>query len=218
MYKKAVASFWSVEEVDLSQDARDWERLTGTLVLHVLITITFDHLMLQKPAILKCRDVTEVNVGAGDEKHFITHVLAFFAASDGIVLENLAVRFMQGKLVANLPLNTPCFSCSNSCTMFLQMSSLRKQGHFTAFRSPLRMSTVRCTVFCWITLLEMQHSDSICSRLYTQCHASSTKQNGHCDGLAVVLASLKDWLALLVWKAFISAAASAQSSGSRSED
>ena len=29
MYKKAVASFWSVEEVDLSQDARDWERLTG---------------------------------------------------------------------------------------------------------------------------------------------------------------------------------------------
>lgn len=29
-----------------------------------------------------------------DEKHFITHVLAFFAASDGIVLENLGVRFM----------------------------------------------------------------------------------------------------------------------------
>ena len=29
-----------------------------------------------------------------DEKHFITMVLAFFAASDGIVMENLAVRFM----------------------------------------------------------------------------------------------------------------------------
>jgi len=28
-----------------------------------------------------------------DEKHFITHVLAFFAASDGIVLENLLGRF-----------------------------------------------------------------------------------------------------------------------------
>ena len=28
------------------------------------------------------------------EKHFIKHVLAFFAASDGIVLENLAQRFM----------------------------------------------------------------------------------------------------------------------------
>lgn len=31
----------------------------------------------------------------GDEKHFISMVLAFFAASDGIVLENLAVRFMK---------------------------------------------------------------------------------------------------------------------------
>ena len=159
-----------------------------------------------------------VNVSAGDEKHFITHVLAFFAASDGIVLENLAVRFMQGKLVANVRLNTPCFLPSNSCTMFLQMSSLQKQGHFTAFRLPLRMSTVRCTVSCWITLSEMQHSGSIFSRLYTQCHVSSTKRNGHCDGLAAVLALLRDWLALLVWKASISAAAFAQSSGSKSED
>ena len=30
-----------------------------------------------------------------DEKHFISMILAFFAASDGIVLENLAVRFMS---------------------------------------------------------------------------------------------------------------------------
>ena len=30
-----------------------------------------------------------------DEKHFITMILAFFAASDGIVLENLAGRFME---------------------------------------------------------------------------------------------------------------------------
>lgn len=30
-----------------------------------------------------------------DEKHFISMVLAFFAASDGIVLENLAIRFMS---------------------------------------------------------------------------------------------------------------------------
>jgi ribonucleoside-diphosphate reductase subunit M2 len=58
MYKKAVASFWTVEEVDLSQDARDWDRLTA------------------------------------DERIFLTSVLAFFAASDGIVLENLAARFM----------------------------------------------------------------------------------------------------------------------------
>ena len=29
-----------------------------------------------------------------DEKHFISHILAFFASSDGIVLENLSQRFM----------------------------------------------------------------------------------------------------------------------------
>merc|ERR1712115_599124 len=59
MYKKAQASFWTVEEVDLQWDLRDWDAL--------------------KP----------------DEKHFISHVLAFFAASDGIVNENLVERFMQ---------------------------------------------------------------------------------------------------------------------------
>ncbi|KAK9108491.1 hypothetical protein Syun_024502 [Stephania yunnanensis] len=59
MYKKAEASFWTAEEVDLSEDHRHWESLTQ------------------------------------GEKHFITHVLAFFAASDGIVLENLASRFMK---------------------------------------------------------------------------------------------------------------------------
>lgn len=52
-YKKAEASFWTVEEVDLSKDMADWERL--------------------KP----------------EERDFINHVLAFFAASDGIVNENL---------------------------------------------------------------------------------------------------------------------------------
>ena len=30
-----------------------------------------------------------------DEKHFIKHVLAFFAASDGIVNENLVLNFMR---------------------------------------------------------------------------------------------------------------------------
>jgi ribonucleoside-diphosphate reductase subunit M2 len=32
---------------------------------------------------------------SSDEKHFIKMILAFFAASDGIVLENLAMRFMN---------------------------------------------------------------------------------------------------------------------------
>lgn len=60
MYKKAEASFWTAEEIDLSPDIIDWE--------------------------------TKLN---NDEKHFIKHVLAFFAASDGIVNENLAVNFLQ---------------------------------------------------------------------------------------------------------------------------
>lgn len=59
MYKKAEASFWTAEEIDLSQDYKDWVKMTA------------------------------------DEQHFIKMVLAFFAASDGIVLENLASRFLK---------------------------------------------------------------------------------------------------------------------------
>lgn len=58
MYKRQVDCFWRAEEVDLSKDLKDWEKLND------------------------------------DEKKFIKMVLAFFAASDGVVLENLAVRFM----------------------------------------------------------------------------------------------------------------------------
>ncbi|XP_046397949.1 ribonucleoside-diphosphate reductase subunit M2 B isoform X2 [Ischnura elegans] len=59
MYKKAEASFWTVEEVDLSKDMSDWDSLKE------------------------------------EERHFLSHVLAFFAASDGIVNENLVERFSQ---------------------------------------------------------------------------------------------------------------------------
>lgn len=59
-YKKAEASFWTAEEIDLSPDLIDWEH--------------------------KLND---------NERHFIKHVLAFFAASDGIVNENLAEHFLS---------------------------------------------------------------------------------------------------------------------------
>lgn len=59
MYKKAEASFWTAEEVDLSKDLIHWEALKD------------------------------------EERHFISHVLAFFAASDGIVNENLVERFSK---------------------------------------------------------------------------------------------------------------------------
>ncbi len=58
MYKQAEASFWTAEEIDLSPDLTDWEKLND------------------------------------GERHFISHVLAFFAASDGIVNENLGVNFL----------------------------------------------------------------------------------------------------------------------------
>jgi len=57
MYKKALASIWTVEEIDLSKDHNDWEKLNE------------------------------------NEQFFIKNILAFFAASDGIVNENLVERF-----------------------------------------------------------------------------------------------------------------------------
>ena len=54
MYKKAEASFWTAEEMDLSKDLHDWTNRLND-----------------------------------NERYFISHVLAFFAGSDGIVNENL---------------------------------------------------------------------------------------------------------------------------------
>ena len=59
LYKNQVDCFWRAEEVDLSKDLADWNKLTK------------------------------------NEQHFIKYVLAFFSSSDGIVLENLASRFMS---------------------------------------------------------------------------------------------------------------------------
>ena len=59
LYKKAIGSFWTVEEIDLAGDLRDWDRL------------------------------------ADSERHFIKSVLAFFAASDGIVMENIDMNFSR---------------------------------------------------------------------------------------------------------------------------
>jgi len=58
-YKKHQAAFWTAEEVDLSGDIRDWEKLSD------------------------------------NEKYFVKNVLSFFAASDGIVNENLAENFYR---------------------------------------------------------------------------------------------------------------------------
>jgi ribonucleoside-diphosphate reductase beta chain len=59
-YKKMEASFWTAEEIDLSQDLNDWN-----------------------------------NKLSDEERYFVKHILAFFAASDGIVNENLAENFVS---------------------------------------------------------------------------------------------------------------------------
>ena len=59
LYKKAISSFWTVEEIDLAGDIKDWVGLTD------------------------------------QERHFIKTVLAFFAASDGIVMENINLNFSE---------------------------------------------------------------------------------------------------------------------------
>ena len=58
-YKNHKACFWTAEEIDLSKDLTDWNKLND------------------------------------DERHFIKNILAFFAGSDGIVLENLGIRFLK---------------------------------------------------------------------------------------------------------------------------
>ena len=60
LYKQAVASFWTIEEIDIEPDLDHWEN--------------------------KLND---------DERYFIKNILAFFAASDGIVNENLAENFLS---------------------------------------------------------------------------------------------------------------------------
>lgn len=58
--RKALASFWTPQEVSLAQDRDDW-----------------------------ANKLTE------DDRFFVKHVLAFFAGSDGIVMENLAANFAR---------------------------------------------------------------------------------------------------------------------------
>jgi ribonucleoside-diphosphate reductase beta chain len=59
MTKKAIAVFWTPEEIDLAKDMKDWVKLDA------------------------------------NTQHFIKHVLGFFAASDGILMENLSLNFQN---------------------------------------------------------------------------------------------------------------------------
>ena len=101
MYKKAEASFWTGARLCgrrrlCVSNASKLSEAPSCCRLHPV-----------SPPLTRApltRAAEEVDLGddqkhwdklSGDEKHFISHILAFFAASDGIVLENLAVRFMK---------------------------------------------------------------------------------------------------------------------------
>ena len=58
-YKKAESTFWTINEIDLSKDINDWDKLNN------------------------------------NEKYFIKNIIGFFAGSDGIIIENLALRFLN---------------------------------------------------------------------------------------------------------------------------
>ena len=45
--------------------------------------------------LVQLKDMADWRRLSDNERHFISHVLAFFAASDGIVNENLVERFSQ---------------------------------------------------------------------------------------------------------------------------
>jgi ribonucleotide reductase beta subunit family protein with ferritin-like domain len=64
MYTKQIDCFWRAEEIDLTKDLADWNKLNS------------------------------------DEQHFISYILAYFAASDGLIIENLAERFLSDVQVA----------------------------------------------------------------------------------------------------------------------
>ena len=101
LYKKAMASFWTAQEVDLADDVKHWQRLTD------------------------------------DERHFISHVLAFFAASDGIVNENLGARFMR-----EVQWPEARAMRSEGLMPSPDARASRRHARFTGSRSPLRTSTL----------------------------------------------------------------------------
>ena len=53
---------------------------------------------------------------SADEKHFISHILAFFASSDGIVLENLSQRFMSEIQIPEVGNTCHAIPCPFKCT------------------------------------------------------------------------------------------------------
>ena len=140
MYKKAVSSFWTVEELDLTKDHNDWQ--------------------------LKLND---------NERHFIKNILAFFAGSDGIVLENLGQRFMD-------EIQVPEAKCFYGFQ--IAMENIHSEMYSLLIDTYIKNNTEKDRLFraigstdvgvsCYITILEPEQVTSV-----THCRRGAT---GHVE-------------------------------------
>ena len=134
--KKAQASIWSTEEIDLTEDIKDFNALSK------------------------------------DEQHYVKSVLAFFAGSDGVVLENLMANFCTD---VKIPEAQFCFAVnafmeavhsetystlidtlitdeaekSNAFRAIETNNSVRKKIDFAKkYMDPSRPFAERCVAFC----------------------------------------------------------------------
>jgi len=119
MYKKAEASFWTAEEINLSADAVDWGQLSST------------------------------------KQHFMSHVLAFIAASDGIVNENLSGNFAT-------EITLPEARCFYGFQIVIE--NIHSETYLLLIDTYVKDPTKKNYTFC---------------EQSKRCHASSGKRSGH---------------------------------------
>ena len=138
MYKKAEASFWTAEEIDLSKDLHDWNSRLNN-----------------------------------DERYFISHVLAFFAASDGIVNENLVERFSGEVQVPE----ARCFYGFQ-----IMMENIHSETYSLLIDTYIKEQKQRTYLFDAIDTSQSTNSMTLCSTDALQYPAFERRPTGPSDG------------------------------------
>ena len=179
-YKKAQASFWTAGTFHsflllsssfflLSYLCSSWiarveiskinlSPFTDSLALFLSLSLGFDNNLTEEVDLQD--DMKHWEKLTPDEKHFISHVLAFFAASDGIVLENLGVRFMKEIQIPEVRLVLLPFlslSLGNVCIHFYWTRILRAFGTTRTPHSPKFTLFTGASVL-WIPNCHREHS------------------------------------------------------------
>ena len=125
MYKKAEASFWTAEEMDLSKDLHNWNNRMND-----------------------------------NECPFISHVLAFFAASDDIINENLLERFLNEVQAAEARFFYGCQNIHSETYSLLINDPAQRKYLFKPSRQFLA-SSARRTGLSGASWIKSQHSLSL---------------------------------------------------------